>query len=223
MLQMAKSIKELQDFDKPREKLFERGAKALKDYELIAVMLGSGVKGKDVLQLSKEIEKLLKSEFENLDLEKLLEIKGLGIAKAATLLSAIELSKRYLLKQHKTISNASEAYEEFKDIADKRQEYFVALYLDGANRILEKRTLFIGTVNKSLVHPREVFAPAMELRAASLIVAHNHPSGELQPSQADIAITQKLAQSAEILGIELLDHLIVTRDGYFSFEENGLI
>jgi len=220
---MAKSIKELQDFDKPREKLFERGAKALKDYELIAVMLGSGVKGKDVLQLSKEIEKLLKSEFENLDLEKLLEIKGLGIAKAATLLSAIELSKRYLLKQHKTISNASEAYEEFKDIADKRQEYFVALYLDGANRILEKRTLFIGTVNKSLVHPREVFAPAIELRAASLIVAHNHPSGELQPSQADIAITQKLTQSAEILGIDLLDHLIVAKEGYFSFEEDGLL
>ncbi len=220
---MAKSIKELQDFDKPREKLFKKGAKVLKDYELIAVMLGSGVKGKDVLQLSKEIEKLLKSEFESLDLEKLLEIKGLEVAKAATLLSAIELSKRYLLKQHKTISNASEAYEEFKDITDKRQEYFVALYLDGANRILEKRTLFIGTVNKSLVHPREVFAPAIELRAASLIVAHNHPSGQLQPSQADIAITQKLTQSAEILGIELLDHLIVTKEGYFSFEKDGLL
>ncbi len=220
---MAKKIKELASFDKPREKLFQKGVSALKDYELIAIMLGSGVKGKDILQLSKEIEKLLKDEFESIDLEKLLEIKGLGIAKASILLSAIELSKRYLLKQHKTISNAKEAYEEFKSIADKKQEYFVALYLDGANRVLEKRTLFIGTINKSLVHPREVFAPAIELRAASLIVAHNHPSGELQPSQADSAITQRLLESSSILGIELLDHLIVSKEGYFSFEENGLI
>ncbi len=220
---MIKSIKELGNFDKPREKLLDKGVSALKDYELIAVMLGSGVKGKDVLKLSKEIEKLLKESFDTIDLQKLLDIKGLGLAKAAILMSAIELSKRYLLKQHKTISNAFDAYEEFKSIADKRQEYFVALYLDGAKRILEKRVLFIGTIDKSIVHPREVFAPAIELRAASLIVAHNHPSGQLHPSQSDLAITQKLAQSAEILGIELLDHLIITKEGYFSFEEENLM
>jgi len=218
-----KKINELEKFEKPREKLLEKGVEALKDYELVAILLGSGVKGKDVIKLSREIVKFLKQNFDSIDLEKLLQIHGLGIAKASQIVSAIELSKRYLLKQHKTITSAKDVYEELKEYYNKKQEYFLCFYLDGANRICQKRVITIGTLNQSLVHPREVFAPAIENRCASIIVAHNHPSGNLSPSSEDLSITHKLQQSGKILGIELLDHIIFTKDGFISLKEELLI
>ncbi|WP_024787052.1 MULTISPECIES: RadC family protein [unclassified Lebetimonas] len=218
-----KKIKELEKFEKPREKLLEKGAKALKDYELVAVLLGSGVKGKDVIKLSREIVKILKNDFDEINIEKLLQIHGLGIAKASQIISAIELSKRYLLKQYKTVTSAKDIYEELKEFYDKKQEYFIAIYLDGANRICEKRVITIGTLNQTLIHPREVFAPAVENRCASIIVAHNHPSGNLTPSKEDIFITQKLKQSGKILGIELLDHIIFSKNGFISLQQKGIL
>ena len=218
-----KTINDLENFDKPREKLLQKGAKHLKDYELVAILLGSGVKGKDVIKLSKEIVRLFERDFDTLDIEKLLQIHGLGTAKAAQIISAIELSKRYLIKQNKKITSAKDAYEELKSYGDKKQEYFLALYLDGAGYLYETKVITIGTLNQSLVHPREVFAPAVENRCASIIVAHNHPSGTLEPSNADIAITKRLKESGELLGIELLDHLILTKDGYISFNEEGIV
>ena len=218
-----KTINELENFDKPREKLLKNGAKNLKDYELIAVLLGSGIKGKDVIKLSKEIIKLFQNDFENLSLEKLLQIHGLGVAKASQIVAAIELSKRYLIKQNKKITSSKDVYEELKDYADKKQEYFIAVYLDGANHICDIKVITIGILNKSLVHPREVFAFAIEQRCAGVIVAHNHPSGVLKPSDGDIEVTKRLLKSAEILGIELLDHIIISKNGYFSFNENGML
>ena len=218
-----KKISELQDIDKPREKLLKKGVKALKDYELIAILLGSGVQGKDVIKLSKEIVKLFEKDFSSLDLEKLLHIHGLGIAKAAQIISAIELSKRYLIKQNKKITSAKDIYEELKEFRDKKQEYFLSVYLDGANHICQTSIITIGTLTQSLVHPREVFAPAIEYRCASIIVAHNHPSGTLEPSKEDISVTKKLKESSKILGIELLDHIIITKESYFSFNENGML
>jgi DNA repair protein RadC len=218
-----KKINELEKFEKPREKLLEKGAKALKDYELVAVLLGNGVKGKDIIKLSREIVKLLKEEFNSINLEKLLKIHGLGIAKASQIISAIELSKRYLLKQSKNISSAQDIYEELKEFYNKKQEYFIAFYLDGANRICEKKIITIGTLNQSLVHPREVFAPAIEKRCASIIVSHNHPSDNLTPSKEDIFITQRLKQSGKILGIEILDHIIFSKIGFISLQQEGLL
>jgi DNA repair protein RadC len=218
-----KSITQLENIDKPREKLIKKGVNALKDYELLAVLLGSGVQGKDVITLSSEIIKLFEKDFENINLEKLLTIHGLGLAKASQILSSIELSKRYLIKQNKKITSAKDVYDELKEYHNKQQEYFLCLYLDGANHLIQTKVITIGILNQSLVHPREVFSYAIEKRCASIIVAHNHPSGILEASNEDINVTKRLKESGKILGIELLDHLIITKDGYFSFKEEDLL
>ncbi|MFA7084386.1 MAG: DNA repair protein RadC [Arcobacteraceae bacterium] len=219
-----KTINELHTIDKPREKLLKNGIDCLKNYELMAIVLGTGVQGKDVTQLSKEIITLLDKEFETLSLEKLLQIHGLGKAKASQILSAIELSKRYLkLKKSVKISSSQDVYNELKPYYKKQQEYFLTLYLDGANYLLETKIITIGTLNQSLVHPREVFAYAVEKRCASIIVAHNHPSGILKPSSEDINVTQRLKESGKILGIELLDHIIFTQEGFLSLKEEGVL
>jgi len=218
-----KTIDELDTFDKPREKLIKKGVQSLKDYELLAIVLGSGTKDKDVLKLSREIIKLFEDDFENLSLEKLTAIHGLGQAKSAQILSAIELSKRHLIKQNKKITNADDIYAELQEYKDKRQEYFIVITLNGANHIIEKRVVSIGTLNSSLVHPREVFADALTDRAASIILAHNHPSGELAPSSEDLLITARLKESAKLLGIEILDHIIIAKDGYLSMRDEELL
>ena len=218
------TIQELHSLDKPRERLFKYGLSALRNYELIAVLLGSGVKGKDIIKLSQEIEKLFNKEFKNLDLEKLLEIHGLGKAKASQIISAIELSKRYLHKpKAKKILSANDVYEELKVYKFKQQEYFIALYLDGANQLIETEVISIGTLNQSLVHPREVYSYAIEKRCASIIVAHNHPSGVLEASSEDISVTKRLKESGKILGIELLDHIIFTKEGFVSLRDEGVL
>ena len=216
-----KRIKELNSFDKPREKLKTKGAKALKNEELMAILLGSGVKGKDVRKLSKEITTLLDSNFDNISLETLSQIYGLGTAKASQIVAAIELSKRYLIKTNKRVLSATDVYNELKSYANKNQEYFLTITLDGASHIINKRVVFIGTLNQSLVHPREVFADAIADRAAGIIIAHNHPSQTPTPSQADINITNRLKEVATLVGIELLDHIILTKNNYFSFSEEG--
>ncbi len=210
------AFKQLENLDKPREKLLKKGAKSLKDYELMAIILGSGIFGKDVIKLSREIIKLLEKDFDTLNLDKLLEVHGLGKVKASQILSAIELSRRYLIKSNKKITSAKEVFEELLEYKNKKQEYFLTLYLDGANHLIEKRVITIGTLTQSLVHPREVLSPAIELRAASIIVAHNHPSGQLIPSIEDELITKRLLDSAKLLGIELIDHVIITNEGFKS-------
>ena len=218
-----KTINQLEKFDKPREKLLNKGAKSLKDYELVAILLGSGIKGKDIIKLSKEIIKLFEDDFISLNLDKLLNIHGLGVAKASQIISAIELSKRYLIKQNKKISSAKEIYDELSDYHNKKQEYFLCVYLDGANHICQTSVITIGTLNQSLVHPREVFAPAIENRCASIIVAHNHPSGVLEASREDLHVTKRLKESGKLLGISLLDHIIFSKDNYISLKDNNLL
>ena len=218
-----KTITELYEQDRPREKLRLKGATALKEYELLAVLLGSGTQGKDVIKLSKEIKNILDEEFETLTLNRLLQIHGLGRAKAMQILSAIELSRRYLIKQNVKISSAEEVYNELKEYSTKQQEYFLCITLDGASHIIEKRIISIGTLNQSLVHPREVFADAIADRAAGIIIAHNHPSGQLIPSIEDKRVTKRLKEVGTIMGIELLDHVILSREGYLSFREEGLL
>ena len=218
-----KSIKELHKHDKPREKLASKGVQALKNDELLAILLGSGVQGKDVRKLAKEIISLMDKGFESLTLNTLCDIHGLGIAKASQILASLELSKRYLIRSNKRITSAQEVYEELKEFSKKNQEHFLVITLDGASHIINTRTVFIGTLNQSLVHPREVFADAIADRAAGIIIAHNHPSGTLEASRADISITQRLKEVSKLVGIELLDHVILAKEGFYSFSDEGLL
>lgn len=218
-----KTIDELYKEDKPREKLLKKGAQSLKEYELLAVLLGSGVQGKDVLKLSKEVIALFESSFDELSVNLLAGIHGLGAAKAAQIISAVELSRRYLIKQNSKIRSAECVHDVLKEYGSKKQEYFLAMTLDGASHIIETRVISIGTLNQSLVHPREVFADAVSDRAAGIIIAHNHPSGQLIASHEDRSVTKRLKEAGELMGIELLDHVILTREGYLSFREEGLL
>jgi DNA repair protein RadC len=147
----------------------------------------------------------------------------MGLAKAAQVLSAFELARRYLLKETVKIVCARDVLPLVADIAGKQQEYFVCISLNGANEVIEKRIVTIGLLDKSPVHPREVFADVIADRAAAVIFAHNHPSGELEPSESDVKINNQLTEAGKILGIHVLDHIIVIRKGYYSFKEAGLL
>ena len=218
-----KDITSLYKHDKPREKLVNKGVKALNDKELMALILGRGTKGKDVLKLSQDIIKLFKTDFDKLDYESLISLHGVGDAGVCKILASIELSRRYLIKQNNKIKTAKDAFSELKKYQNKQQEYFLTLTLDGANHLIQKRVVFIGTLNRTLIHPREIFADAIADRAASIILAHNHPCGTLKPSLQDELITGKIAGVGRMVGIEVRDHLILTGDGYYSFKEKGLI
>ena len=201
--------------DRPREKLQIKGASALSDFELLQALIGSGNKQADVYKIARETLKLIKASGAEVSYDELAKVTGLGLAKITEILAALELSKRYLLKTDQPIIDSPEkAVEQLSDIRDKKQEYFVCLTLDGANRLITRRIITIGTLTSSLVHPREVFADAITDRAASIIVAHNHPSGNLEASDADRAVTRRLNEAGSLLGINLIDHLIVTGSSY---------
>lgn len=218
-----KKIKDLPEFSRPREKLKERGAQALSDTELIAIILGSGNKGQDVMTLASKIAKLIAENKGKISLETLSNIEGIGLAKASQILAGFELARRYIIKEHIKITGAKEVLPLLGDIANKQQEYFICLSLNGANEVIEKRIVTVGLLDKSQVHPREVFADVITDRAASVILAHNHPSGELKPSNSDLKIHEQLIEAGKILGIKVLDHIIISRDGYYSFQEGGII
>jgi len=196
----------------------QKGAKALSNLELLAVLLGSGIKGKDVFEVSKDILRLAQDDFDNVSLENLNDIEGIGLAKACQIMAAIEFSKRFLIKDGIKIKNVDDVVKLTEELKDKKQEYFLSLTLDGASNLLHKRTVFIGTLNHSIVHPREVFADAISDRAAGIIFVHNHPAGNTEPSKEDIAV-----EVARIVGIDVIDHIIIGKKGYFSFQAEGMI
>jgi len=218
-----KKIKDLPEFSRPREKLKEKGAEALSDTELIAVILGSGNKDQDVMTLASKIAKLIGENQGRISLEALSHVDGIGLAKASQILAGFELARRHIVKDTIKIMEAKDILPHISDIAGKQQEYFVCISLNGANEVIEKRIVTVGLLDKSQVHPREVFADVITDRAASVIFAHNHPSGELKPSNSDLKIHEQLTEAAKILGIKVLDHIIVTKRGYYSFQKEGLI
>lgn len=218
-----KRIKDIPEFNRPREKLNERGSSALSDTELIAVILGSGSKGQDVLSLSSKVAKLLTENKGKLSMEQLSEIEGIGPAKASQILAGFELSRRYIVKDTIRITGANDVLPLIKDIAGKQQEHFICISLNGANEVIGNRIVTVGLLDKSQVHPREVFADVITDRAAGVIFAHNHPSGESKPSNSDLKIHEQLTEAGKILGIKVLDHIIISKKGYYSFQENGLI
>ena len=202
---------------RPREKLQSRGAQSLSDYELLMAIIGSGTKQADVTKIAKDVQNLIAKKGSELIYDDLLAIKSLGPAKASTIMAGFELWRRqFEVSERPIIDSPEKAVEQLADIRDKKQEYFVCLTLDGANRLIAKRIITIGTLTASLVHPREVFADAITDRAASIIVAHNHPSGMLRQSASDDAVTEILSDTGDLLDIMLKDHIIVTASSYRS-------
>jgi len=220
---MIMKIKDLAKIDRPREKLEKYGPDKLTNSELLAVLLGSGVKGLSVIELSKRIERVIeKNGADKISLGNLLKEKGLGKAKAMQVIAALEIGKRLSSGQKSEILSAEDVWKLCTDIHFSKKEHFIAFYLDTQNRLIERQIISIGTLNASLVHPREVFEPAVVLHAASIIVAHNHPSGEIEPSDDDLAITRRLEEAGRILGIELSDHVVFSSSGFISFKDGNL-
>ncbi len=217
-------IKDLQKIDLPREKLAKYGPGKLKDYELLALLLGSGIKGLNVLELSKKILVTIKKiGIKKIALQDMLKIKGLGKAKASQVFAVLELGKRLNTERKMEILSASDVWNFCSDIRGMQREHFVVFYLDTQNCLIERQTISIGTLNSSLVHPREVFEPALLFHAANIIIAHNHPSGELEPSSEDIEVTKRLVQAGKIIGIDILDHIILAKNSYFSFRGKKML
>jgi len=218
-----KTIKDMPEHSRPREKLREKGASALTDEELVTAILGMGTAIVDVRTIARQVVGLIREHKTGLTLDHLLAVPGMGLAKAGQILSAFELARRHLLKDTVKITVAQDILPLVADIVGKQQEYFICISLNGANEVIEKRVVTIGLLDKSPVHPREVFADVIADRAAAVIFAHNHPSGDLQPSETDRRTHEQLTEAAKILGLRVIDHVIVTKKGYFSFQENGLI
>jgi len=207
--------------DRPREKLLRRGAASLSDVELLAVLLGSGTRRLSVLDLAARILSRLEGRLDRAGIEELRSITGIGDAKAAQIEAALELARRHLAKSRHVIREPADVVPYLPPIRGKKQEHFVCVSLNGAHEVIEARVVTVGLLDTNQVHPREVFADPITDRAASVIVAHNHPSGTLEPSAEDLALTRRLVQAGQLLGIRVLDHLIVTADGVFSLRGAG--
>ncbi|MDD5451169.1 MAG: DNA repair protein RadC [Desulfovibrionales bacterium] len=218
-----RNIKDLPNFDRPREKLAAQGPEALSDIELLAILLGSGVKGKNVFQVAQSILRRLDKDKGKVDLKSLILIEGVGLAKACQIVAALEFARRRFFKNFLVVQKTKDILPLILHIADKKQEHFLCISLNGANEVIGNRVVTVGLLNSSQVHPREVFADVISDRAASVILAHNHPSGVLKPSPDDIAITEQMVEAGRILGISVLDHIIITKKGYLSFKEKGLM
>jgi len=221
-------IKEIPIQERPRERFKKYGKENLKTSELISIILNTGTKDISVIALSNNILKNMEdvSNLKDLTLNKLKTIEGIGEVKAIKLLSAIELGKRVYYDKNIDkikLNNTKLVYNYMKNkFKDNKQEYFYALYLDNKKNLIETKLLFIGTINKSIVHPREIFKYAYLLSASSIICIHNHPSGDSTPSKEDILFTKSLVDIGKLQGINIIDHIIIGKD-YYSFFENGNI
>lgn len=215
-----RKIKDLPANERPREKLLEKGAGALSDHELLAIILGKGSKKNDVLSLSRKIVKTIDEKGLDLQAKDVIEIDGIGEAKATAISAAFEFVRRRIKPEGLKIKFPVDVLPLIQHYGNRKQEHFLCISINGANEVMNVRVVTIGLVNKSHVHPREVFADVIAERASAVIIAHNHPNGELKPSAEDVAITKRIKEAANILGINLLDHIIFNAKGYYSFVEN---
>jgi len=223
------TVRDLPRQERPRERLQKFGPEALSAQELLALVIGRGIPKKSVMNIAQE----LLAKFGNIKaisqatIEELSQIKGIGLAKAAQIKACFELGRRedlepelinFDIKNPETVVKAIRA-----GIKDKAKEHFKLILLNPRNKIIGISTISIGTLNASLVHPREVFKDAIVHSAASVVLAHNHPSGDPEPSEDDLTITKRLTEAGKILGVEVIDHIIVGKNGFFSFKEKGLV
>ena len=218
---MGKTIAQIPEDDRPREKLLRKGVCALSDQELLAVLLGKGTASMDVMTLAAKLVRLMDEKGLHVTANDLTQFDGVGDAKATLVLAAIEFARRRIKPEGSRIETPADLLPHVRHYADRKQEHFLCASINGANEILNIRVVSIGLIDRSPVHPREVFADALADRAAAIIVAHNHPSGGVEPSGSDIHITAQLRAAGSILGNELLDHIIFNRVDYFSFLEAG--
>ena len=215
---MAK-LKDIPKFDRPREKFLEKGPDALTDSELLAILLGSGIKGTNVKVLSQNILKKFGDGFLNASVDDLMQISGIGQAKALQISSALALTRRIFDKQNaldNLILSAQDAIALVSDLKDKKQEHLVCLYLNARNALLKKEIISIGTLDKSIIHPREIFAPGLEMHAAAVILVHNHPSGDPSPSEQDKQVAKRIIEAGQLMGINVIDFLIIAKNGVHS-------
>lgn len=220
---------DLPEWERPREKLRLQGVSGLSNAELLAVLLGSGTREQSALSLAQALlvsfPKGL-SQMEELTLEELMEFPGIGLAKAARILCSLELARRVGLEpaHQMCVSSPEAVYQYMKNkLMHLQREVFICLHLNVKNRIIAEDTVSVGTLNNSLVHPREVFKKAVKNGAAAILVVHNHPSGDPTPSQDDHRVTLRLKEVGELLGIPLIDHIIIAKEGNFSFREQGIL
>lgn len=222
-------IKELPEDERPRERLINKGVDSLSDEELLSIVLKTGTKDMSAKVLSSFLLKKYGSlkKIKNLTYHELVEIKGIGKAKACLILAIMELSKRMNSVQDKIIdvkiTSPKIIYEYYKDIVNPFQEGFYCLYLNPGKIVLKEKLLFVGTVNQSMIHPRDIFKEAYLLNATAIICVHNHPDGDVKPSREDINTTERLKQIGYLMGIKLVDHVIIGKNNYYSFLQNGKI
>ena len=220
---MTKSIDQIPEDDRPREKLLRKGASALSDQELLAILLGKGTPGMDVMTLASKLARLIDEKGLDVKADDLSQFPGVGDAKSTLILAAIEFARRRIKPEGAKIETPADLLPHVRHYADRKQEHFLCASINGANEVLNIRVVSIGLIDRSPVHPREVFADVIADRASAVIVAHNHPSGGLEPSSSDVNVTSQLKAAGAIVGIELLDHIIFNRTDYFSFLEAGIL
>lgn len=208
---------------KPREKILKYGPEKLESWELVATILWTWIKWLDVFALSKKANKVIEQKATQIRLEDLENIRWIGKVKAIQIISAFELAKRHFIDDNIIIESSQDVLKEVQEYRNKKQEYLLCFTLDGANRMIQKRVVTIGLLNESLVHPREVFSDAISDRANSIILVHNHPSQMNEPSMSDIRVTQRLKEVSKIIWIKLTDHIIITKEDYYSFKEHNLL
>lgn len=218
-------IRDLPKVDRPRERLQRKGPGALSNSELLAILLGSGMPGKNVLEVAEHLLRKFGSKglFEA-SFDDLCQMPGIGKVKATQLIAAFELSKRVLLGQQEdttVVETPEDVYSLSKRIHRLKKEHFLAYLLDARNAVIAEETISIGTLTIAVVHPREVFEPAVRHSAAGIVLVHNHPSGDPTPGDEDRRLTERLVQAGKLMGIEILDHVIVTHNGYTSLKELG--
>ena len=220
-------IKDLPISERPREHLMKIGVENISNEELLAIIIKTGTKEKSVKEIACEVLKKIHSlkKLNDISYNSFLDIKGLGYVKTIEIMAAIELGKRIYEEKEKIdtliYNNPRIIFENNQYLfKNKKQEYFYCLYLDNHNKLIERKMLFMGTINKSIVHPREIFKEAYLTSASGIVCMHNHPSGDIKPSSEDIFLTQSLVEIGKIQGINIVDHVIFGDNNYYSFYDN---
>ncbi|RXM53070.1 MULTISPECIES: RadC family protein [unclassified Chryseobacterium] len=224
------SLKSLAEDDRPREKFLQKGKNSLSDSELLAIIMGSGNREESVVELARKILASVDNSWHHLSLlsvKDLMKFKGIGEAKAISIITALEIGRRRAgqdIPEKSVIGNSYDAYSILKNqLSDLRTEEFWAIFLNNSNKVIYTSQLTQGGISQSIVDVRVLFKTAIDHFSTGVIIAHNHPSGSLKPSKEDINITQKIKEAGKVLSIQLLDHIIITQDSYFSFSDTGLL
>ena len=217
-----RSIKEMPSEERPREKMLTFGPLGMSDMELLCLVLGSGSKSRPVQDIAQDLLVLLDERgCESLSVDEIASIPGVGRAKASAISACIEIGRRFSFSKARSCKEPARIFEIVRHYGDRLQEHFLEIMLNGAHELMGVNVVTVGLVNRTLVHPREVFSEPLKLRATAIVLAHNHPSGNLEPSPDDLEVTLRIKRAGILLGIEVLDHIIFSSDGYRSMMESG--